>query len=463
MPHDVIMPALGMAQETGRIVAWLKEAGDKVEVGEPLMEVETDKATMEVEAQASGYLGSVSAGAGDDVPVGAVVARIADTPEDANAGGSSKGGASEGEASPEKPSEAAASAPVSPRLPEGRSVIMPALGMAQDTGKLVAWSKQPGEAVAAGDILFEVETDKSTMEVETDSSGWLAAVLASAGDEVPVGETVAIISKEEPETPVVESYSPGKSAPEPEPASKAEAAGPVETDKPAADQKPAATPGPAPASGGRVLASPKARRLALEEGLDINRLVEAGYPQPYHVKDIETLRTLPAAGAGATAAVSTAGPAGGRLSARLPEEGLKSFCSWIAQEAGSPPDEAAVVAGFAAAGLGGDAVSRRIAVDRRGTRRIYAPGQGLGVMLEQVEGADEEGAVPDLLLRDLRSSRIADVALGAEEQPVVTLTRDGTDLVITLEFAPGQLSQAGAVALMEGLSDRIDEPLRHLL
>ncbi len=76
MPKEVIMPALGMAQDTGRLIAWLKAEGDLVEKGEPIMEVETDKTTVEIEAPASGTLGGLRAAAGDDVPVGDVVAYV---------------------------------------------------------------------------------------------------------------------------------------------------------------------------------------------------------------------------------------------------------------------------------------------------------------------------------------------------------------------------------------------------
>ncbi len=76
MPTDVIMPALGMSQDTGRLLAWLKQEGDSVEKGDILMEIETDKATVEVEATASGILANITAQAGDDVPVGSVIALI---------------------------------------------------------------------------------------------------------------------------------------------------------------------------------------------------------------------------------------------------------------------------------------------------------------------------------------------------------------------------------------------------
>ena len=76
MAHEIIMPALGMAQETGRLVAWLKNEGDTVKKGEPLMEVETDKSTMEVEAPKDGFLVNISAAENTDIPVGEVVALI---------------------------------------------------------------------------------------------------------------------------------------------------------------------------------------------------------------------------------------------------------------------------------------------------------------------------------------------------------------------------------------------------
>src|SRR5687767_3149626 len=76
MPTNVIMPALGVAQEKGTLINWLKGEGQTVSKGEPLMEVETDKATVEIEAVASGLLANVTAAPGDDVPVGQTIALI---------------------------------------------------------------------------------------------------------------------------------------------------------------------------------------------------------------------------------------------------------------------------------------------------------------------------------------------------------------------------------------------------
>ncbi len=76
MATDVILPALGMSQDTGKILQWLKREGEQVAKGEPLVEIETDKATLEIEAPADGVLARVSAAAGDDVPVGQIIAAI---------------------------------------------------------------------------------------------------------------------------------------------------------------------------------------------------------------------------------------------------------------------------------------------------------------------------------------------------------------------------------------------------
>ena len=439
MPHEVIMPALGMAQDTGLIVAWHKAEGDPVATGDVLFEVETDKATMEVEAQADGYLTDVAAEAGAEVPVGNAIARISDSPE----------GAGPADDSHDTPEDLVA-AP-DPAAIAGQQVIMPALGMAQDTGLIVAWHKAPGDAVAAADILFEVETDKSTVEVEAGHDGFLAALLAEAGEEAPVGEAIAVISSDKPEAPVQLSRA-GASAP-----SAPAAAAPVPAERvaaPAASEKPAQPAKPAMRSeSGRILASPKARRLALEQGLDLARLVAAGHPQPYHARDIEVLKSLPDADADAA---PVQGAVSRHLVAELPAEGFSAFAAWSAESAGLQ-DAKALLAGLAAASLG--AVPATVAVEAFGETRLYAVPAG---PFAGIAAADAE-ATPDLHLRDLRFSRIASVQLGAEDCPVLTLAAAGSGLCLTLECAAHQLSAAEAVQLLSNFAGRMEQPLRHLL
>jgi pyruvate dehydrogenase E2 component (dihydrolipoamide acetyltransferase) len=147
-------------------------------------------------------------------------------------------------------------------------VIMPALGMAQDTGKLLRWLKSEGEQVSKGEALMEIETDKVTVEVEAPADGTLAGVRAAEGEDVPVGRSVAII------------LAPGEPLPEQEHeatpiADESKDATPAETPLRVAvssdgqEAKAASTPR-------RRLASPKARRLAAERGVDLSALAGSG-------------------------------------------------------------------------------------------------------------------------------------------------------------------------------------------
>src|SRR5438132_5087617 len=138
---------------------------------------------------------------------------------------------------------------------------MPALGMAQDTGKLVRWLKQEGDQVAKGEPLMEVETDKATVEVESPGTGTLSAMTAAEGDDVAVGHPIALI------------LAPGESAP----VSMPEAASPPRPREGGPQGRWGETSSPpAPSSASRPPASPKARRLAEERGVDISRLAGTG-------------------------------------------------------------------------------------------------------------------------------------------------------------------------------------------
>jgi pyruvate dehydrogenase E2 component (dihydrolipoamide acetyltransferase) len=145
-------------------------------------------------------------------------------------------------------------------------VIMPALGLAQETGKVLRWLKAEGESVAKGEPLLEVETDKVTVEVESPAEGILGGLRAGEGDDVPVGQAVAFV------------LAPGESAPEPaavtaapEPA--AVSAAPRATEVEPAEASAAPKAGPKPR---RRLASPKARRLAREHGIELDSVTGSG-------------------------------------------------------------------------------------------------------------------------------------------------------------------------------------------
>ncbi len=441
MPHEIIMPALGMAQDSGVIVQWLKAPGDAVAEGEALFEVETDKATMEVEAQAAGFLTDLRAKAGDDVPVGQVIAVISDKPE-------TEGTPALAPAPQATPTSA---------LPEGAKVIMPALGMAQDTGLIVSWAKAPGDAVEADETLLEVETDKSTMEVPAGASGFVAALLAEAGQEVPVGEVIAVISAGKPAQPT-QSRAAGKSG------AAAESPPPPETPEPEPRAAPPKTaPKPAVPDTARIFASPRARRLAAEAGLDLSRLVAAGYPQPYHAADIETLRNLPAEAAPEAPPEAASMAAPQHITARADAAPGRALLDWLKQEAGRDLPASALWCRFAAAALRharqpeGDLVIELATI---GTTPIRLHNPDRAGLASDPETTD---AAPDLILRDLSASAITGLSLGAAAAPTLNLLAEGEGLRITLDFTAGQLDAGTALALVAGLADRLNDPLTQLL
>ena len=173
------------------------------------------------------------------------------------------------------------------------SVVMPALEMAQETGKLVSWKKKAGEQVKKGEMLLEVETDKAVVEIEAQGDGILGGVTAKEGDVVPVGQTIAWLLKpgEQPPANVAAAQTGRKM--DSAPAAAAAAAAP-------------AAPEPASAAGARI--SPKARRLAREHGVDIATLRGSGPGGEILAEDIMKAAAASASAAPAAPPAATARP-----------------------------------------------------------------------------------------------------------------------------------------------------------
>jgi pyruvate dehydrogenase E2 component (dihydrolipoamide acetyltransferase) len=186
------------------------------------------------------------------------------------------------------------------------SVVMPALEMAQEIGKLVAWRKKEGETVAKGEPLLEVETDKAVLEVEAPADGILAGVKVLAGSVVPVGQTIAwiVLPGEVPPSEVVPSHP----------------AGPPTT----ASARPApaaATASSLPAAAGTNI-SPKARRLAKEHGVDISGVHGSGRGGEILASDVEAFvesRNAPVPSSLKTASLETPGRVGRLMAERMTE------------------------------------------------------------------------------------------------------------------------------------------------
>jgi pyruvate dehydrogenase E2 component (dihydrolipoamide acetyltransferase) len=156
----------------------------------------------------------------------------------------------------------------------GTEVIMPALGVSQETGRVLRWLKTPGDEIASGEPLVEIETDKVTIEMEAPASGVLASIGAGEGEDVPVGHVIGLI------------IAPGELVPEPAVPSQ-----PVDR-----DVKPATEAGP----GGRPQASPLARRRAREAGVDLERVTGSGPGGVVTVSDVDAAVIAAGAPSGVT-------------------------------------------------------------------------------------------------------------------------------------------------------------------
>ena len=195
------------------------------------------------------------------------------------------------------------------------NILMPALSPTMTEGNLARWLKKEGDAVKPGDVIAEIETDKATMEVEAVEEGKIGKILVPDGAQgVKVNDVIAVLLEEGEDASAIKAgaapapkaaAAPAPKA-EPAPAPKGDGAAKAEAPKPAAAPAPEAAPAPTPAaaSGERIFASPLAKRLAQQHGLDLSRVVGSG-PHGRVVKsDIEK------AAAGGTAKAAPAGAKG---------------------------------------------------------------------------------------------------------------------------------------------------------
>jgi len=209
-------------------------------------------------------------------------------------------------------------------------ILMPALSPTMTEGKLAKWIKKEGDAVKAGDVLAEIETDKATMEVEAVDEGKLGRIVVPAGTEnVAVNAPIAYLLNEGESASALDSIAktpaaakPAAAPPAPAAAAPAAAPAPAPAPKPAAAPTPtapaapsAAVPAPASKDGQRVFASPLARRLATEANLDLGRIQGSG-PHGRIVKaDIESAKS---SGVAAPAAASAPRPAAAAPAPAMP-------------------------------------------------------------------------------------------------------------------------------------------------
>ena len=177
------------------------------------------------------------------------------------------------------------------------NILMPALSPTMEKGNLAKWLKKEGDAVKAGDVIAEVETDKATMEYESIDDGVLAKIVVPEGSQdVPVNQLIAVLAQEgeDPKTAASAAAAAGKGAAQAK-APAAPAAKPEQRPEPAA--RPAAVPASAPSAHGathganRIFASPLARRLAKTAGIELSRIRGSGPHSRIIARDVEAARS----------------------------------------------------------------------------------------------------------------------------------------------------------------------------
>ncbi|CAN7015354.1 unnamed protein product [Brassica oleracea var. botrytis] len=222
IPQTVLtMPALSPTMSHGNIAKWLKKEGDKVEVGDVLCEIETDKATVELESQEEGFLAKIVVTEGSkDIPVNAPIAIMVEEEDDIQNVSAVEGGQvgkEETSAHQEKKSEESTQQrdsiqPDASDLPPHVVLEMPALSPTMNQGNIAKWWKKEGDKIEVGDVIGEIETDKATLEFESLEEGYLAKILIPEGSkDVAVGKPIALIVEDAESIEAIKSSSAGGS------------------------------------------------------------------------------------------------------------------------------------------------------------------------------------------------------------------------------------------------------------
>ena len=298
MAEVILMPRLSDTMTEGVIAAWHKKVGDTVKKGDLLAEIETDKATMELESYKDGTLLHIGADKGGVIQVNDLLAIIGQQGEDISQHLSGGAGAAQPSAQTTNNNngntgaEAAAAAPQAAPEPAAASgidiskmeevVLMPRLSDTMTEGVIAAWHKKVGDTVKKGDLLADIETDKATMELESYKDGKLLYQGAEPGQKIAVNDLLCIIgdeSKIDVQAVVAAAKGGGQQqegAAQPQqqqPQQQAAAAQPQAAAQQPTQQTQAAT---ASTGDGRVKASPLAKKLAAEKGIDLSQVQGSG-------------------------------------------------------------------------------------------------------------------------------------------------------------------------------------------
>lgn len=303
MAEAIRMPLLSDTMKEGVIAEWHKKVGDKVKSDDVIADVETDKATMEVLPYVEGTLLYIGVEKGQAAKVNSIIAIIGKEGEDYQSILDNDTAGQEEEQEEEKPAEAPAKEKKSkPAKGDATVVRMPLLSDTMKEGKIVAWHKKVGDKVKSDDVLADVETDKATMEVMGYADGTLLYIGVPEGEAAKVNGIIAIIGKEGED---IEPY-----LQDDEDTDTEEEKDTAATAVPASTATQAATPaqtGATTTANGRIKASPLAKKLAEEKGIDLSTVQGSGDGGRIIKRDIDNYQPAtqqtPGAGVAAQPAV----------------------------------------------------------------------------------------------------------------------------------------------------------------
>ena len=276
MATEVKLPQLGQTMEEGTFVSILIKEGDRVEKGDVLFEVETDKATLEVESPAEGFVKKILVGKEDTVPVNTVIAILGG--EDESISESPAGLQQESVAKVEsKPTEASEGETVSVvdvkevvKPASARVVRLPQLGQTMEEGTIVNIIVNEGDKVSKGDCIFEIETDKATLEMESPAEGFVKKILVTVDQTVPMNSAVMVLADEDEEISedFIKWVKYGKDVSSSGVSAESELSMPEEEGRKEASSGATISTG----ESGRVFASPRAKIIAEELGVDLTKV-----------------------------------------------------------------------------------------------------------------------------------------------------------------------------------------------
>ena len=316
MAEVIRMPLLSDTMTEGKIVAWNKKVGDKVKADDVLADVETDKATMEVNGYVDGTLLYIGVPAGQAAKINQIIAIVGKDGEDYKGLLDGEAGAAATTAAPAAipPPAPATVTPAAAKveLPTGaKEIRMPLLSDTMTEGKIISWNKKVGDFVKSDDVLADVETDKATMEVVGYEEGTLLYIGVEAGSAAKINEIIAIVGKAG--TDVSAYVAAEKSGAN---AASATTAAPANEQPAATNEKQETINGKQETdnSDQRIKASPLAKKLAADKGIDLSKINGSGDNGRITKKDVDgyvpaaapVTAAAPAAKAAASAPAFTA-------------------------------------------------------------------------------------------------------------------------------------------------------------